>query len=155
MNIEQLKQIANETELTIAIRTPVKLLKKDKEGNKNELSPIFKTQEQKVVINKAYEKAVNEQRAVEEKETDFASTGRNWGTQTNAIIEKEDGTEYLSYILIENTTKPSYAYESGEAVDKKVFEKFMSQSKPSSSQGVEKVVQARTVKLENIVAIYD
>ena len=155
MNIETLAQISTETMLTIAIRTPVKLLKKDKEGNKNELLPIFKTQSQRVVINKAYEAAVNEQRTTESKEANFESNGRSWGEQTNAIVTKEDGTQYLSYILLENISTPVYAYENGDAVEKEVFEKFMSQSKPSTSQGVDKVVQARTVKLENIVTVYD
>lgn len=147
----KLHDIDKETHLRIVLRTPVKLNKKDKAGNPNELEPIFKLQEQIIVINRDYAEAVNEQRKDENKVADFTSNGRNWGTQANAIITKDDGTEYLSYILTEQSAKPVYVYGNNVEVDKEVFEPFMPASKPSTKQDVANEVKARTAKLENVL----
>lgn len=141
-----------ETFLKIVTKTPVKLLKKDKEGNKNDLPEIFKEQTQQVVINRPYEKAVNAALQVEGKESDFESQGRNWGISAGAIVEHANGTRYLSYILIDSGSS-KYFDDTGKEYAKADFERFVSTAKKTSSQGLDDEVKARTVKFDNIVSV--
>ena len=142
----------DEVELLIKIRTTVKLLKKDKEGNKNDLPPILKYQIQRVLLNKNYSDMINEVREMEGVKADFKSEGRKWGTTDGAIVTHEDGTEYLSYILLGSVGKPTYKFDDGSDVDFSVFEKFMP-AKKVVDKGPDDLVSPRTVKVSNIVEV--
>ena len=148
MNIESLKEIAAETFLSVTLNTEVKLNKKDKEGNKNEIGKVFKTTTQKVVINRSYQAEVNKQLESEGKEANFVAQERNWKEteRTNAVIEK-NGELYLSCIVLESS-KPVYSNEAGEVIEKSVFEAFLPASKPSQVHSV----AVRTFKASSIVS---
>jgi hypothetical protein len=141
-----------ETFLKLVTRTPVKLLKKDKEGNKNDLPEIFKEQTQQVVINRPYEKAVNAALAAEGKTASFETQGRNWGIGAGAILEHENGTRYLQYILIDSGDV-RYTDDEGKAYTKDDFQRFMSTAKKSSSQGLDEEIKVRSVKFDNILSV--
>ena len=82
-----LQNITNETKLYLVTKTEVKLMKKDKDGNKNELPKIYKIANQIVLVNKSYEKSVNEQREKEGKTADFvAETVKFSGPQTGYVF---------------------------------------------------------------------
>ena len=87
-NLTLLQAITEETKLNLVTKTEVKLLKKDKEGNKNELPKIYKIANQIVLVNKSYAKAVNEQRERENKVADFVAEAVKFsGPQTGCVFE--------------------------------------------------------------------
>ena len=150
MNLEQLKNITEESTLLIVTKTLVKLNKKDKEGNKNELGEIFKTCQHKVVVNRSYQAAVNEALKAEGKEANFVAQERNWkeSSQSGCVIEK-NGENYLSCIVLSSGV-PVYTNSEDEVITKEVFQAFMPTKKPSSNNGG---VDARTFKFSSIISV--
>lgn len=146
-----LQSITEETTLNLLTKTEVKLLKKDKEGNKNGLPKIFKIATQKVVVNKSYEKAVNEQREKEGKPVDFVAEAATFSGDVKGATFEYNGQHYINAILIE-TIGSCYQTENGDAIDLDQFKQFFSTAKSSSRQQVEDEIKVRKFKVDSILA---
>lgn len=157
MNKEELSAISEETKLRLHTKTLVKLNKKDKDKNPNELGDIFKLQVIDVIINRPYTVAVNEARVNEGAEADFVAKERSWKaeSQTNAISEK-GGVFYLSSLIDPDAEvhPASYIDACGSPVDEEAFKPFRPPYKASpTTQGVESVVKPRVFKLDSILSV--
>lgn len=149
--INLLQSLKTEQQLQIKTKTAVKLLKKDKEGNKNLLPNIYKIATSVVVVNKSYEKAVNEIRQQEEKSVDFVAEGRVWGEAKGALIEN-NGAVYLNAILVD-TIGSEYFTENGDPISINEFQQFFSTAKSVSRQGTDEEVKVRNYKIESILDV--
>lgn len=146
-----LQAITEESTLNLLTKTEVKLLKKDKDGNKNLLPKIFKIATQKVVVNKSYEKAVNEQREKEGKSVDFVAEAAGWGGEAKGATFEYNGAHYLKAILLESIGS-TYQTEHGDAISVDEFKQFFSTAKSPSRQQVEEEVKVRKFKVESILS---
>lgn len=152
MIIDKIKALTGPTKARITIDTEVKMNKKDVATKKIE-NPYLgarKIVEMVVTLAPQYEAAVNEVRAEEGKPTDFEAGARKWGDNLgNGIVQKGDKL-YVSFIAdsVESTTY----FLDGEEISKDLLKDFIPVKKvdPTKGQGVENVVQFRTVALENI-----
>lgn len=100
------------------------------------------------VINFNYENSVNNQLERENKERDFESQSRSWGTHEGNLITHK-GEYYLS-IKVQNSSQPVYIYE-GHQLEKAAVEPFLYESrKPHTQENVEKEIVVRDVKISNI-----
>ncbi len=148
---DTLKDTTAEVKLALTTRTLTKLLKKDKEGNKNELGDIYKVAEVVVVINKRYQTAVNEQRTNEGKPADFVTSERKWGVSVGPFVTKGDNT-YLNAILLDQLSS-KYIDSNNNEVAISVVAPFMgSRTSGSGSQQLDEAVKVRAYNIDNIVA---
>lgn len=150
--IDTLQSIKNETVAIITTKTVMKLLKKDKEGNKNELGTIYRIAKSNVTFGKAYTEAVNEQRIAEKKADDFVAEERKWGERDGIFLTKGDA-QYVTAIL-NSSLGSSYVKEDGTPIEHDAFKQFISTAASSSNnQGLEQAVLVRTYKLESITDV--
>ncbi len=146
-----LQNITNETKLNLVTKTEVKLLKKDKDGNKNELPKIYKIANQIVLVNKSYEKSVNEQREKEGKAADFVAEAVKFsGPQTGCVFEYQNNY-YVNAILLE-TIGSTYVTENLEPIELDQFKQFFSTAKSTSRQQVEEEIKVRKFKVDSIIS---
>lgn len=146
-----LQTITEETNLNLLTKTEVKLLKKDKEGNKNTLPKIYKISNQKVVVNKSYTEAVNEQRDIEGKATDFVAEAVKFDGVATGCTFEYNGQHYVKAILLE-TIGSTYQTENGDAINIDQFKQFFSTAKSSSRQQLNEEVKVRKYKIDSILA---
>ncbi len=146
-----LQTITEETNLNLRTKTEVKLLKKDKEGNKNTLPKIYKISNQKVVVNKSYTEAVNEQRDIEGKATDFVAEAVKFDGVATGCTFEYNGQHYVKAILLE-TIGSTYQTENGDAINIDQFKQFFSTAKSSSRQQLDEEVKVRKYKIDSILA---
>ncbi len=149
--LNTLKSIKSETNLSLVTKTVVKLLKKDKEGNKNEFGVIYKIAKSDVVVGKDYQQSVNDQRIVEGKVDDFIASERKWGDNEGIFVTKGDQL-YLNTILI-GTKTIQYVNENGVVVDKNQFKQFVSTPTSASRQQLDDEIKVRTFKIDSIVDV--
>ena len=150
-NLTLLQAITEETKLNLVTKTEVKLLKKDKEGNKNELPKIYKIANQIVIVNKSYAKAVNEQRERENKAVDFVAEAVKFsGPQTGCVFEYQNNY-YVNAILLE-TIGSTYVTENLEPIELDQFKQFFSTAKTTSRQQVDQEIKVRKFKVDSIVS---
>ena len=152
MIIDKIQALTGPTKARITIDTEVKMNKKDVETKKiaNPYMGARKIVEMIVTLAPQYEAAVNEARESEGKETDFEAGARKWGDNLgNGIVQKGDKL-YVSFIA-ESVESTSY-FMDGTEISKDLLKPYMPIKKvdPTKGQGVENVVQFRTVSLENI-----
>ncbi len=151
--IEFLESITDATPATLRTKTRVKLLKKDKDGNKNTLGDVWRIKDTKVTLGKTYAVAVNERRAAEHKATDFVPQDRKWGVRDGVFIKRGDEL-YVQAIVDDDSRVATYVVDDGTQIEQEVFAPFVSAaSSQTSLQGVEEVVRTRTYKLESILAV--
>lgn len=149
-----LSTIDNDVKAILTIRTSVKMNKKDvaTKSIENPNGEIFKVATIDVTLNPSYEKAVNEQRAVEGKDTDFKAESPVWGKSVGGALVENKEVLYAAYI--ENKyVNSKYVDIDGNDVDKASFEAFLPASKPSTSQGTEVAIKYRKVTLTNILKV--
>lgn len=150
-NLTLLQAITEETKLNLVTKTEVKLLKKDKEGNKNELPKIYKIANQIVIVNKSYVKAVNEQRERENKAADFVAEAVKFsGPQTGCVFEYQNN-HYVNAILLE-TIGSTYVTENLEPIELDQFKQFFSTAKTTSRQQVDEEIKVRKFKVDSIIS---
>lgn len=149
--LDLLQNITEESTLNLLTKTEVKLLKKDKEGNKNTLPKIFKCSVQKVLVNKNYSEAVNEQREKEGKAADFVAEAVKFDGVAKGCTFEYNGQHYVKAILLENIGESYFETEHGDAIGLDSFKQFMSTAKSSSRQQVDEEVKVRKFKIESIL----
>ena len=151
MNTNELKTLKGN--FLLVTKTKVKLNKKDKAGNKNELPELFKVSYQEVILGADYETAVNEALQQECKEADFKAGSRTWGERDGNFVIKGDST-YLSCILVKNVSK-HFEDADGEHYEEDSFKQFYPAKKESNGQGLDNAVQYRNYKMENVIAFME
>lgn len=140
------------TTVILCVETEQKLLKKDNEGNKNELGPIYKRATVVVELNASYQDAVNNQRAAEYKPSNFVAEQRKWGEADGTMVVNKDEM-YLNTLLKETVGTPTYFNIHGIQIDEGEFKRFRSTAKRPSNQGLDNPIQVRTYKLSSIVSV--
>ena len=148
--IETIKNLTEPTLAMIKTETEVKMNKKDVE-TKKEANPYLGAKKKStllVVLNPKYEKAVNDQREAEGKDTDFEATSRKWGTNIGNGIVDNNGKLYVSYILKES--KDTEYFFDEMPIAKSLLSPYIPKAKPNTNQGVDESVKFMTIALENI-----
>lgn len=156
MNIEcETKELANRL-AEVKGATPITILAKTTPSMKMMANPfksnVFKLARVNGLINWNYENSVNNQRAREEKEPDFESAPRQWGSLIKMFVEK-DGHLYLQ-IKVQNVLSTSYMDRYGKTLsdkDLEILDKFLKIPPPSNTQDLDKEVICRDYALENIL----
>ena len=94
-----------------------------------------------------YEKEVNDQRLNEGKEADFKAKPRPWGEKDGCFVSHKN--ELYMDVMVEKALDSEYLIEN-EPVDKEKLEPYMPAKNKSKTQGLEKEVYVRTVKLKSV-----
>lgn len=145
--VEILRGIASPVPATVTSLTVEKM---NKRGNPYHDRVIKKTISN-VFINYKYENAVNNRLEKEGKEADFVAQPRVWGTRVEGTpLVEHKGEFYVSLgYLTKNTPKVDYTMD-GAPIEKAVFEQYLPQKGESSTQGLDRPVVVRDVKVENV-----
>lgn len=134
----------NDVPALIKMTTVVKLNKKDV-ATKTEPNPyteVTKTSVLKVLLNPAYEKAVQDAT----NNPEFQASERKWGENIgNGLVDK-DGEIYVSFIAVETVSSEYFA--DGSPVEYSQIKPFVPVKKDSGNP-----VAFRSVKLSNISSI--
>lgn len=108
-----------------------------------------------VDFGKNYTDEVNRRRAEEGKSTDF-QTQKSLYERVNEYFVKRGEQVYLQFMFNENTkTKSIYTIDGKPATDAEVeqIKSFMPSKGKHTNQGLERQVDLRIVKIENIVSL--
>lgn len=141
------------TTAKIIIRTQVRANKKDvlTKTINNPFSNVTKVSTLIVELDPHYEAAVNAQRVIENKETDFVAANRVWGKAVGDGTVVHAGKEYVSFIAKEHVLT---TYLNGaEIIGKDDIAPFIPTKKEGVRQDVAAPVAYRTVLAENIIAV--
>lgn len=146
--------------ITATIETVVKMNKNyvagiDKKGKDiRQPNPYYGTVCRKRVngmVNFDYGNSVNNQRKREDKEADFDPYQRRWGIHVTKSVIGHKGNFYLQ-IKLENSYDFTYSFE-GSPIDYQVLIPFLPPKRKSTRQELDKEVEVRDVKVENIIDI--
>lgn len=162
---EVLAQIERAVPITLVAKTPVSM-NKTVAGDRKTANPfhgrVFKTQESNVFVAMDYETAVNNRLIKEGKDPEFEVSARKWGESVGkspVIMNEKNGVVnyYLQvYFVTTNTPKISYEVMENETLrsaDKSEFEEYLKPKSVSTSQGLDRALEVRSFKLENVVEV--
>lgn len=133
----------------VTTKTKVKLNKKDTATKTipNTLGEIYKVQKIKALFNEDYEAIVNEELEKEVLNPEFVSKQRKWGKHiSKAIVEKEDGKQYLCLFEKSKLGDIKYELETGEEIDISEFKAFFP---PSTSKPIVEGLEANVIKYKS------
>lgn len=137
----------------IIIRTQVRANKKDvlTKTINNPFSNVTKVSTLIVELDSQYEAAVNAQRSIENKATDFVASNRVWGKNVGDGTVAHAGKEYVSFIAKEHVLT-TYLY-GAKIISKDDIAPFIPTKKEGTRQDVATPVAYRTVLAENVIAV--
>jgi hypothetical protein len=130
-----------------------------KRGNKYSKDSITKINKYSGLINYNYQNSVNNQREREGIDTNFVSKATyasKINDKYNGCLAQHDVTGQVYLVFKEQSSqKPIYKINGAEVDDEteQYLKQFRSESPKSVSQGVDKTVEHRNVKIENIKTI--
>lgn len=151
IRLKMLQKIKEEKTLTILSLTEVKLRKKDRNGVANPFPKVYKVALQKVLVNKSYAEAVNEQREAEGKTADFEAQKVLFDGDMVGCTFEYNGQFYVKAILLE-TKRFFYQTETSHPVSIEAIKPFMTEPTSSRRQGVEETVKVRKFNVKSILA---
>ena len=104
------------------------------------------------VVGFDYEHSVNLQRDRENVDEQFEAKPRAWGTlmEGRKFVEHKDN--YYLQLKVENSSHPVYIFDD-KVIEKTELEPWMGKPRQSSTQGVEKDIIIRDIKLSNVKTI--
>ena len=151
--VELIKNLDRPTLAKIITRTDVKMNKKDvlTKTIQNPYIGVVKVTTQIVELNPQYEKSVNEQLSIENKEQNFEVNSRKWGQNIGNGLIENNGKLYVSFIPKQHILNTYMLAD--KIIDKAEFESFIPNKKENNNQGTENTVLFRTISLENICTI--
>ena len=154
-----LNGIENPTFVNIVSTTNVKMNKeKTKEGNK-ELNPYYnkvvKLRKGNFLIGSDYEKRVNVNDIKEGGEGNFQSKESSVGKHISKCVLFNENTNkyYLSHEKFPKVKPKNEFFFEGNSIDKMIFDKWISDSKPYENQPQQKKVEWTTLTIDNIKEI--
>ncbi len=148
--LQTIQDSGEERQLVVRTKTLFKLLKKDKNGNKNPYGDIWRVATSKITVGKPYTDVVNEVRATEHKPVDFEAQPRRWGIGDGIFVIKGDD-RYLRAIF-DSSIESCLVNEDGKPIKYQDIVQFISTANTQpKSQGIDEVVQYRNYKLSSIV----
>ena len=157
--ISILNEIENPTFVNIVSETVVRMNKeKTKEGNK-ELNPYYnkvvKLRKGNFLIGSDYEKRVNTNDIKEGGEGNFQSQESKVGVHISkcVLFNERLNKYYLSHEKFPQVKPQSEFIFEGNSIDKMIFDKWVSDSKPYENQPQEKKVEWTTLTIDNIKEI--
>lgn len=157
--ISILNEIENPTFVNIVSTTNVKMNKeKTKEGNK-ELNPYYnkvvKLRKGNFLIGSDYEKRVNVNDKKEGGEGNFQSKESSVGVHISkcVLFNERLNKFYLSHEKFPKVKPQNEFTFEGNSIDKMIFDKWISDSKPYENQPQEKKVEWTTLTIDNIKEI--
>lgn len=163
ITVEELKEILLQSKeqrlgarpVTIRYFTNPKLLRTDNPfwDKESKTWSLFKIGRINGMVNWSYQRSVNRQREREDKETDFESKPRVWGTRIQGTPLIEHKGNYYIEVKVERNLETLYVDEEGNKVEKSEFAEFIPDRKKSSRQKVDKEIILRDINLENIIEI--
>lgn len=144
--IERINNVKGTTIVSIDIESEPRMRKTD-----NPYIGATKSVTLSGVVNFSYENAVNNQLEREDKERNFKSQERAWGTYDGNWITHK-GSHYLQ-IKVQASSDPIYMFD-GNEIDKNTIKDFLYESKKAHTQEeLDKEVVIRDVKIDNIKKI--
>ncbi len=145
----------------LTIKTEPKLLKKDREtGVPCPYNNVQRISERVVVLGCNYSNCVNNQREREGLEADFNpqqlwnGKGRHVEGHPFLVEHVDTGKKYLAVMNLKNGVESWFA--NGKTIDFKALTNFLPKPKEEgapNSQGLEKIVNWRTIALENVIGV--
>lgn len=121
----------------------------NKRGNPHPM-PVKKLSHVNGFVGFDYESVVNRQRVREDKEGDFESEERSWGTKLTNYLVEHKGTYYLA-VKVERSLHPARYFDAeGNELTKEQVSPFFGARKDLGRQGVEKEVIYRNYTVGNI-----
>lgn len=151
--VEAIRELTKPTLARMITRTAVKMNKRDVETKsiENPYIGAVKITTQLVELAPQYDRAVNDQRVIENKESDFESSSRKWGQNLGNGIVENNNKLYVSFIAKEHVMT-NYMLDD-VIIEKSELLKFMPKPKASSTQNVDSEVVFRTIAVENIMEL--
>ena len=112
---------------------------------------VKKVSTMNVIIGFDYASCVNKQRTREEMEADFIAQPRKWGERKDTKTVEHKGQTYISLLSLRSLD--TVYIKGGKEVVKADIAPFLRESTQAETQGTEKAVVYRDVKLCNVTRI--